>query len=100
MLLWNLTISTSRSKLKSHKNPNQFKMAHNITQADPGNQDKITTNNKTFLLLYPNKSWQKRLDSWLENNSTVKDEIKNAYLTHKTLLDISLKTDSETSILA
>ena len=40
------------------KNPNQFKIAHNITKTGPRNQDKITTNNKIFLLSYPNKSWQ------------------------------------------
>ena len=58
LLLWSFTISTRRSKLKSYKNPDQFKVAHNITQTGPRNQDKITTNNKIFLLLYPNKSWQ------------------------------------------
>ena len=56
LFIRSLTISTRRSKLKSYKNLNQFKAAHNITQTGPRNQDKITTNNKIFLLLYPNKS--------------------------------------------
>ena len=57
LLLWSFTTSTRSLKLKSNKSPNQFKVAHNITQTGPRNQDKITTNSKIFLLLYPNKSW-------------------------------------------
>ena len=56
LLLLNLTISTRRSKLKTYKNANQFDIPHNITETGPRNIEKITTNNETFLLLYPKKS--------------------------------------------
>ena len=36
----------------------------------------------------------------LKTTQLLKDQIKNAYLTYKTLQNISLKTDSETSTLA
>ena len=56
LLLLNLTISTRRLKLNIYKVANQFKIAHNITQTGPRKIDKITTNNKILLLLYPIKS--------------------------------------------
>ena len=72
-------------------------ITHNTAQTGPRNQGKITINKISYYCIQTsldNKDWI----FGLKITQLLKNYIKSAYLTYKTLHDISLKTDS-TSIL-